>query len=246
MINARSDIVKQLSHDILELQGFKQTGAAQERLSLGNIDRAFPHGKFPLGAVHEFLSSGSEESAATSGFIAALLGSLMEQNGLSLWISQSRKLFPSALPYFGLQPDKFIFVDLPSKIHALWACEEALKCSALTAVVAELSDLDFTFSRRLQLAVEQSRVTGFIIRHHQKKLSTTAAVSRWKIIPLPSYTVDKLPGVGFPQWKVELLRVRNGMPGAWTAVWTCNSLMIRDIPSSSHLDVSAEVRQKAG
>lgn len=39
--------------------------------------------------------------------------------------------------------------------------EEALKCGGLAAVVGEVQDISFTASRRLQLAVEQSGVTGF-------------------------------------------------------------------------------------
>jgi len=40
--------------------------------------------------------------------------------------------------------------------------EEALKCESLSAVIAETPEISFTVSRRLQLAVEQNRVTSFI------------------------------------------------------------------------------------
>jgi protein ImuA len=67
------------------------------------------------------------------------------------------------------------------------------------------------------LAVEQSRVTGFIVRRNPKNL-VTACVSRWRITSLPTASTD-LPGVGFPRWNVELLKVRNGKPGAWQLEW---------------------------
>ena len=76
-----------------------------------------------------------------------------------------------------------------------------------------MRELNFTSSRRLQLAVEQSRVTGFIIREDPKQLGTTACISRWKINSLPSALPDKMPGLGFPRWQVELLKARNGKPG---------------------------------
>jgi protein ImuA len=82
-----------------------------------------------------------------------------------------------------------------------------------------MNEISFTSSRRLQLAVEQSRVTGFILRHASRNLNTTACVSRWKITPLPSEPVEDLPGIGFPFWRVELLRIRNGKPGAWDVKW---------------------------
>ena len=40
--------------------------------------------------------------------------------------------------------------------------EEALKCNRITAVLGEIKEISFKESRRLQLAAEQSRVTGFL------------------------------------------------------------------------------------
>ena len=97
--------------------------------------------------------------------------------------------------------------------------EEALKCEGLVAVIAEMPEINFTASRRLQLAVEQSRVTGFIIRCNPRSLNITACVTRWKIISLPSMLPEDMPGVGFPRWNVELLKVRNGRPGTWNIEW---------------------------
>lgn len=215
----RSDIFADLQSDILRMQGFKPSGSNIVTAGLGPILSAFPNKTFPLGAVHEFISDRSEDIAATTGFISGLLGSLMKSSGATLWISASRKLFPPALKTFGIQPDRFIFIDVKKESDVLWAMDEALKCGALAAVVGEMEHLDFTSSRRLQLAVEQSHVTGFILRNNVRKLNTTACVSRWKITSLPSESFNGLPGIGFPQWNVELSRIRNGKPGTWTIQW---------------------------
>ena len=98
--------------------------------------------------------------------------------------------------------------------------EEALKCKGLAAVIGELGEINFTQTRRLQLAAEQSRVTGFVLRSDAKKLSATACVARWNISHLPSELEDGMPGVGFPRWNVELLKVRNGNPGSWKVEWS--------------------------
>jgi protein ImuA len=100
----------------------------------------------------------------------------------------------------------------------LWTIEEALKCDGVTAVIGEMQELSFTASRRLQLAVEQSGVTGFLIRKNPRSLAT-ACVTRWKITPLASEQQDGLPGLGFPRWNVELVKVRNGKPGTWQLEW---------------------------
>lgn len=216
---SRANILKDLQADILRLQGFKPAKDSSPGMGLDFMKDAFPNASFPLGAVHEFLSARNEEKAPVSGFISGLLSSLMGNHGAVLWISTSRTLFPPALKSFGLEPDRFIFLDLQKERDVLWAMDEALKCSALSAVVGEVHDLDFTASRRLQLAVEQSQVTGFVIRNHRRNLNTTACISRWKITSLPSETENGMPGVGFPKWKVELLRMRNGKPGAWNVQW---------------------------
>lgn len=98
--------------------------------------------------------------------------------------------------------------------------EEALKCEGLAAVIAEISELGFTASRRLQLAVEESQVTGFILRRNPRLLNTTACITRWEITAAPSTTENNMPGVGFPKWNVELLKVRNGKPGKWQIEFT--------------------------
>ena len=215
----KTDIISRLQSDILLLQGFKPANNNVVDMGLGLIKEAFPNASFPLGAVHEFLSYGSETAAASSGFIAGLLAPLTESGGASLWISSSRSLFPGGLKNFGIQPDRFIFIDLQKEKHVIWAIEEALKCPALSTVVGELQEINFTSSRRLQLAVEQSQVTGFILRKNPRNLNTTACVSRWRITPLQSESADGLPGMGFPKWKVELLRIKNGRSGSWEVKW---------------------------
>jgi len=208
-----------LQTDILRLQGFKPINSPAVDMGLGLIKNAFPNATFPVGAVHEFLSATTEDATAAGGFMAGLLSSLMGNSGAALWISSSRTLFPPALKSFGIQPDRFIFVDLQKEKDVIWAMDEALKCGALAAVVGEMKEISFTASRRLQLAVEQSQVTGFILRSHYRSLNTTACVSRWKITSLPSESVDDLPGIGFPTWRVELLRIRNGKSGVWDMQW---------------------------
>ena len=232
MLFSKADIKHQLQQQIYPLQGLKHAPVANAlNVGLGPIEAAFPNASFPIGAIHEFLSIGMPGAAATSGFIAGLLSALMQNNGASIWISASRLLFPPALKAFGLEPDRIIFVDVHNEKEALWSMEEALKCNGLAAVIGELPEISFTASRRLQLAVEQSRVTGFILRQDPRNLSTTACVSRWKITPLVSVPEDDMPGVGFPRWNVELLKIRNGKPGSWELEWAgdrfhiCPSIM---------------------
>lgn len=219
MSQQKADILAGLQADILRLQGFKTVQNTVLESGLGPLKYAFPNATFPLGAIHEFISAKPEETATTIGFLSGLLNVLLGGNGAVLWISSSRMLFPPALKSFGLSPDQFIFIDVQKEKEALWALDEALKCSALTAVVGELPNMSFTHSRRLQLAVEESQVTGFLLRNQPRAIGTTACVSRWQITPLPSTPIDDLPGIGFPKWRVHLQRIRNGKPGTWDIQW---------------------------
>jgi protein ImuA len=176
--------------------------------SIGNA------GFLPTG-IHEFLNSTKEDAAATCGFIAALLSRQMKKGGICVWISLSGTLFPAALPAFGVDADRVIFVDIKKEKDALWVMEEALKCEQLSAVVGEIKNIDLTASRRLQLAVERSRINGFLLRYATHKLNPIASVSKWHITSAGSNMENGMPGVGFPKWNVELLKIRNGKTGSW-------------------------------
>lgn len=215
----KKEIVAHLQREILLLQGFKPTLATDQPIGLGAIEAAFPNSVFPTGAIHEFICTIPEVAAASQGFIAGVLNALMHKGGICIYISRSRNLFPTALYAYGVAPHQIIFVDLDRERDVLWAMEEALKCKELAAVVAEVRDITFAQSRRLQLALEKSQVTGFILRTAADRITSTACVARWQITPVESEQIDGLPGLGFPRWQVELLRVRNGNPGVWQIEW---------------------------
>ena len=187
MLAAKKDIISKLQKNILQWQGIHTPQTSTIRFTgLEPSETTFPNAVFPTGAIHEFLTEEPEYAAASGGFLGGLLKILMQQGGICLWISTSRSLFPPALKNFGVDPDRIIFIDLKQRKDILWAMEEALKCSSLAAVIGEIEEISFTESRRLQLVVEKSRVTGFILRKNTKKLSTKACAARWRIKSLPS------------------------------------------------------------
>jgi protein ImuA len=53
---------------------------------------------------------------------------------------------------------------------------------------------------------------------------------------------DGIPGIGFPAWNIELLKIRNGKPGRWQMKWACNKL--HSIPDP--IILSSTVEKKAG
>jgi len=220
MKTLKEEIIGKLRQDILRWEGFRPRKPGEsDSFGLGPIESAFPNGDFPTGAIHEFISSCPEDTAATGGFIAGLVQKLLSGGGACLWISYTRRIYPPALKLFGVDPDRVIFVDVPVQKDVLWVTEEALKCEGVATVICETKDLSFTESQRLQLAVEKSHVTGFVLRKDVKKVNTTACVTRWQVRPVRSQLKRGMPGVGHPRWQVELLKVKNGKPGNWIVEW---------------------------
>jgi protein ImuA len=210
--------IAQLRQDILHMEGFRPVVNPLMNSVLGPLEEVFPLGAFPLGVVHEFLLDRERlrcSMAASVGFIAALVSPMLGNGGVMLWLSASRKVFPPSLIRFGVRPDQVIFIDIRRARDVLWAAEEGLKCSAVSVVVAEVGGLDLTISRRLQLSAEQSQATGFLIRNDTHP-GITSSASRWRITTAPSADFEDLPGMSFPQWRVELLKLRNGKTGTWT------------------------------
>jgi protein ImuA len=216
MTASKAAIIEQLRKDILPLEGYKTAlNNAVADMGLGPIKNAFPGKQFPIGAIHEFISRSPEDYASTNGFITGLLSVILKITGVAIWIGPCKTIFPPALKAFGIAPHKIIFIELKKENEILWALEEALKCEGLSAVIGIIPDMSFTASRRLQLAVEHSGVTGFILRNNPRNILAGSFVARWEVSAMPGEILNGMPGVGFPTWKVQLLKVRNGQPGSW-------------------------------
>jgi protein ImuA len=215
MVTAKADIIAGLQKELQALQGIRP--ALDNNVlnkKLGPVINAFPNQSFPLGAIHEMISTSNEEKACGYGFISAILSSLMKKKGAVVWIASAAQWFPPAFDRFDVDADKIIFIQ-PKEKDIAWITEEALLCGTITAVVSEMKDMNFTTSRRLQLAVERSKTTGFIFRTDPKQIHATSSMARWKVSALPGRSHGNLPGVIYPSWNIELLKVRNGKPQSW-------------------------------
>jgi protein ImuA len=187
-------------------------------LGLAAVDRVLPGGGLARGCLHELC--GAPDRAAAAGFAAALLGRLAA-DGHALWIGPRDDLYAPGLTAQGLPPERLIVVRAGPRDARLWALEEALRSPGLTAVLAEVDRLTLTQSRRLQLAAEAKGVTAFLLRPLAACEAPSAAMTRWRITPLPAAaTHDASPRAWErPRWRVELVRCRGGRTGAWAIAW---------------------------
>jgi protein ImuA len=87
-------------------------------------------------------------------------------------------LFAPALAQAGLAPDRVIYVEAGDDKAVLPCFEEALRHHKLGAVLAEVSRLSMTASRRLQLAAESSGVIGLALRRWRRQPKPLSSGSR--------------------------------------------------------------------
>src|SRR5438128_11681917 len=177
------------------------------------IDRALPGGGLALGAVHEILGidGDEEDGAAACGFIAGLLARI--RMGPVLWCLKRPDLYGPGLLAHGLEPARLVLVWARRDDELLWAIEEGLRTPGLAAVVGEVGRLPMVAGRRLQLAAERSGVTAFVLRRWRngeearaERERPSVALTRWRVMALPSRDIAGMPGIGSPRWRVELLR----------------------------------------
>ena len=220
----RAAVLAGLRAQVRRMEGLGGENARALPFGVAGIDEVLPGGGLPLGCLHAVTASPGAGAGSATAFAAVLLGRLATARAPALWILRGRDLHAAGLAAYGLTPDRLIAVRAVRQADALWAMEEALRCSTLSAVLGEVDGVDLTASRRLQLAAESSGVTGLLLRLEGMGRRTAdlqaanTAVTRWRLDSLPSRPGDE-PGVGAEHWRVVLERCRGGQPGAWTLEW---------------------------
>jgi len=191
-------------------------------LGVPAIDAALGGG-LPGAALHE-LSATPLHLGAAAGFALALASLAQERTRETLWIAtdfgnlETGTLYGPGLDQFGLATERLLIARVARPVDALLAMEEALKCRALSAVIAELGDApDLTATRRLSLAAKDHGGLGLILRHGSSD-APSAARTRWQVAAAPSVP-DEFGGLGRTAFSLELTRNRRGPCGTWTLTW---------------------------
>jgi protein ImuA len=210
------------------------------------IDAGLPSGGLALGALHEVASAEteSEDGAVAAAFLAGIVARLSPERPV-LWCLRHGDLYPPGLALYGLAPQRLILARAPDDQEILWAMEEGLRSPALAAVIGEVKTLSAPASRRLQLAAETSGVTGFILRRGNTAAATSSAVTRWRVAALLGSLASGEPGMGRPRWRLELLRCRGGMLGAWEIEAWCAATQDAEAgDATDHVSFSAAMADR--
>ena len=189
--------------------------AAERRSISKDLGEPFDLPAVPRPTLSE-LFAGSPRDGGWTGFLLPQLAAdrplLWVQDRMA--IREAGRVHPAGLPGVHL-----IHVEARDARDAMWAMEEGLRCSGISAVIGELygdpASLDFTATRRLAVAAERTAMPCWLVR-----LGGTANLSgarmRWRVASMPSlpHPLDpKAPGAA--AWDAELFRARGHAPGRW-------------------------------
>jgi protein ImuA len=228
-----------------------ESRAPESRAPTGRTDRARATlGRGPIegppwrglarGALHEIVAASPGDAPAASGFALALAARFAAaRKGMApiLWIVEAHAATETGAPYapglaaHGIDPARLVLVSTRDGRESLWAMEEALKCRALAAVVADiwrLEPYDLTASRRLVLAARKSGTPGLLVpagAAGRVGSLASAAWTRFEVRARPGFhgvsAGARMPLPGRAAWAVRLARIRAGprqaMPSDWKA-----------------------------
>lgn len=195
-------------------------------LGAADVDQRLGGG-LARAALHEIHAPTGGDLASAAGFALALALRAAEARPLC-WVRQdfvdteSGELYPPGLAEFGIDPARLLLVRAQDGAGVLRAGAEAVRCSALGAVLMTLwgepRQLDLTATRRLSLRAEASGVTVLLLRVAAAPAATSAH-SRWQVRAGPSRALAA-NAPGRPVFEVALLRQRGAAAGGeWSLEW---------------------------
>jgi protein ImuA len=212
-------------------------------------------GGLACGALHEIGPAAPLQGGAVTGFAMALIARALGRRGQAVWIQpdftvlEAGALYGPGLDLIGLPMERLVILRAPRPQDALWAMEEALKCRAVGAVVAELAreEADLTATRRLALAARAGGGLGLILHpnvvsgskrsrpfcHHP-----STAMTRWEVASACGAR-DRFGGLGPITFALSLVKNRRGRTGQWRLSWDHHE---RTFAASLSLPVASAAR----
>ena len=231
---------------------FSPWGAEEGSLRLGvpALDDAL-QGGLALRALHELVPASELQLGCAFGFGLAIAALAAAGGRQVLCIATDFTAREAGTPYgvgldhLGLPMDRLLILRIAHPRDALWAFEEALKCRALAAVLAELPEAgvaaDLTATRRLSLAAQAGGGLGLLLRHRPYPLPS-AALTRWQVAAALSKP-DRFGGLGGTRFDLSLHRNRRGRCGRWITDWNHHERIF--VPQALSLGMAEAARDRS-
>lgn len=175
---AHSKTVRDLRQQLVKSQ---TTSIDQQILPTGirSLDRLLPEGGLPTASVVEWVSDAPGLSATSIALTC--VAEFIRLPGAFAVLDPDRKFHPIALPSFGIPLSRLLLIHPAERSDVLWSLEQVARCSGVRVVMADVDGVSTTALRRLQLAVERSGVTVFLMRPASALRQSSWADLRFRI-----------------------------------------------------------------
>ena len=161
-------------------RGDQLGGADAQVVDTGHaaLDAELPGGGWPVGAMTEVLQS-TPEAHVWQLLLPALAQAVQERGGPVVMIGAPHEPFGPALAAGGVPVEALMWIRGQASGACLWACEQALRCADVAAVLAWLPQARVGELRRLQLAAAQHEALLFVFR--PESVAQTASPARLRL-----------------------------------------------------------------
>lgn len=186
------------------------------------LDQLLPQQGLPCGSLVEWISDVS--GIRTGSIVLKCAAQLLQKPGAMAVVDPLHQFHPASAGHLGIPLSRLLLVRpgastvsqrvnttteyLPSQTQrsdALWALEQLARCSGVRVILTWIDRMSSTAHRRLQLAVENSGVTVFMIRPPQAIRQTSWADLR---LLVQSTAVTSQRSVQSSQEPSQLISVR--------------------------------------
>ena len=163
-------------------RGDELGGADAQVLATGHaaLDAQLPGGGWPVGAMTEVLQS-APEAHVWQLLLPVLARAVEVRGGPVALIGAPHEPFGPSLAAGGLPVEALLWIRSETSPGRLWACEQALRCADMAAVLAWLPQARVGELRRLQLAAAQHEALLFVFRPEAVAQSASPARLRLRV-----------------------------------------------------------------
>jgi hypothetical protein len=145
------------------------------------LDAILPHGGWQSGTIVELMPT--EVGTGELRLLMPALADITRHERYIALIAPPHIPFAPALVQQGIQLERLLVIRADTVSDALWAFEQTLRCGSFGAALAWPAQLKDRDIRRLQLAAEAGRSTGFLYRSPAAALETSPAAMRLRLEP---------------------------------------------------------------
>lgn len=240
--SARSLTVDQLRRQLMKSQ-LLQVERAVVSTGFPELDALMPENGLPTGSVIEWVSDAPGLRATSLALKCA--ARFLHQPGTMAVVDPVNDFHPASVEHLGIPLSRLLVVrpnpecaghtfgttmlSHSDRSNALWALEQLTRCAGVNVVVTWIDRLSSTAQRRLQLAVENSGVTVFLMRPPQALQQSSWADLRFRIRSTTAATATvqshecNLTPTSAAQFSVQLVRSKNAVQHQGSAVLECHN-----------------------